>query len=187
MPSRLKLITVMALFALPVLAALALHALGWRPAGSRAHGEVLSPARPLAPAVLTDREGRALPWRDTESSWHLLVLAPPRCDARCAESLALLERVWLALHRDARRLKVHWLGELDPALRPALAAFPAFSEARLTPAEALAELDLSPRGEPAPGTALPLLLVDPDGHLAVIYRPGFDPTGLRRDLARIIR
>lgn len=185
MPSRLKLIALMAIFALPVLAAVSLHLLGWRPAGSRAHGEVLSPARSLAPAVLLDGEGRVLPWRDAEASWHLLVLAPPACDQRCSESLELLSRVWVALHRDAKRLKLHWLGELDPSLRAA--AFPALSVARLSQPERIADLDLSPRGAIGAGNAFPLLLVDPDGYLAVIYRPGFDPSGLRKDLARIIR
>lgn len=187
MSSRLKLLSLMVLFLLPLLAAVGLQVAGWRPSGSRAHGELLSPARALAPAVLLDGASRPIPWRDAESSWHLLILAPAVCDARCPESIELLSRVWLALHRDTRRLRLHWLGPVDVLARMPSAIRAPLGAARLSHPEALSGLDLEPRTEPRPGTALPLLLVDPDGHLAAVYRPGFDPSGLRKDLSRIIR
>jgi hypothetical protein len=35
--------------------------------------------------------------------------------------------------------------------------------------------------------ALPVYFVDPGGFLAMRYRPGFDPNGLRKDLARLLK
>ncbi|MDW8479090.1 MAG: COX15/CtaA family protein [Xanthomonadales bacterium] len=145
MPSRLKLLSLMALFALPLLAAMLLVAIGWRPSASRAHGELLSPARPLG--ALLDERGAPLDWRGAEASWHLIVLGPERCDPRCAETAELLSRVWVALHRDARRLRIRWLGEPDRASRERLARLPGFAAVRLADGSVIAGLDLAPRGE----------------------------------------
>ena len=47
---RLGLVLLVALFLTPLLAAIVLNAVGWRPAGTRNYGELVEPPRPLADA-----------------------------------------------------------------------------------------------------------------------------------------
>ena len=44
---RLGLVLLVALFLTPLLAAIVLNAVGWRPAGTRNYGELVEPPRPL--------------------------------------------------------------------------------------------------------------------------------------------
>ena len=41
--------------------------------------------------------------------------------------------------------------------------------------------------EVATAQALPVYLADPNGWLVLRYAPGFDPSGLRKDLSRVLK
>jgi hypothetical protein len=41
--------------------------------------------------------------------------------------------------------------------------------------------------EAATPDAVPVYLVDPEGFVVLHYRPGFDPSGLRKDLGKLIK
>ena len=41
--------------------------------------------------------------------------------------------------------------------------------------------------EVATPQALPVYLADPNGWLVLRYAPGFDPSGLRKDLSRVLK
>jgi hypothetical protein len=183
---QVQLLIVVVLFSLPVVSAMVAGALGWRPEGSRAHGTLLDPPLPLAAARLMDEHGKVLPWRNAESAWHAVIVAPDTCDARCAAMVDTLHRVWRGLNRHARRVEVHLYGRPNAATREAMRAFPQLHVTRLDP-DLLPIMDTSERSGVEASVGLPVLLLDPNGYLVMRYEPGFDPSGLRRDLYRLVR
>lgn len=182
---QMQLLLVVVLFSLPVAVAMIAGRMGWLPEGSRAHGVLLNPPLALGEARLIDEQGGELPWRNRESAWHLVVVAPSPCDSRCAAMVDTVHRVWRGLNRHARRVEVHLLGTPDAGAREAMKAFPQMHVSRLQP-------DLMPAFDTAaaevdPAVGLPVVLIDPNGFLAMRFDPGFDPGDLRRDLYRLVR
>jgi hypothetical protein len=183
---QLQLLLVVALFSLPVLIALVAEGMGWRPEGSRAHGVLLDPPLSLRDARLLAADGSVIPWRNAESAWHLVVIAPVTCDARCAAMVDTVHRVWRGLNRHARRVEVHLLGSPDQAAREAMLAFPQMHVTRLQP-DLMPGIDTAVVEGIAPGVGLPVVLLDPNGYLVMRFDAGFDPGGIRRDLHRLVR
>ncbi|HRQ65216.1 MAG TPA: hypothetical protein PKZ76_10200 [Xanthomonadaceae bacterium] len=181
-----QLLLVVTLFALPLLAAWIGGAIGWRPEGSRAHGTLLNPPLALREARLVDESGEVLPWRNAESAWHVFLIAPSECDARCAGMVDTLHRVWRGLNRHARRVEVHFHGIPDAAAREAMKSFPQMHVTRLEP-DLMPIMDTAASADVAAAVGLPVLLFDPNGYLVMRFDAGFDPTGLRRDLYRLVR
>jgi hypothetical protein len=175
---RLQLLLIAALFLLPFLAALLLRFGGWQPGETRNHGELLQPPLSMAAvAARVDGVDGVESWvfENVDRQWSLLARLPAACAAPCRERLDLLTRVRHAQGRHAEKLH---LFALDPAEPP----LPAPIRRLQLDGELPAPLQGRPDGE------LPeLWLVDPHGFLVMHYPPGFDPSGLRRDLSRLVR
>jgi len=171
---------VAALFAAPLLLAMLLVSLGWHPLQTRNAGELLSPPIALEDMPPRAPDGSALSWAVGERGWSILVLAPDACAGDCAALYDSLHRVWLTQGRHADRVRVLWSGPL-----PADAVDYAGLQAASVPDALRARL-------PADATdgstaARPVYLVDGRGFLALAYPQGFDPSGLRKDLARLLK
>ena len=176
--NRIKLVAIGALFALPVVAAWILHQAGYEPRAERNYGTLLDPPQDLREVVATDAAGARVDWNTAEGVWHVLLRAPARCDAACATTIDGLHRIWIGLGRKAARVEMLYVGTPDEAARAALAAFPQMRAVTLAPDR------LPPATQ---GAAPSAWAVDPNGWLVLRYDPGFDPVGLRKDLARLIR
>ncbi len=177
--SRSQLLLIAAMFAAPLLAAWSLYASGWKPPASRNHGYLYAPAQDFHGVSARDSAGREIAWENTERRWHLLLVAPDVCDARCAAMVDTVRRVWVGLGRHAGDVDLHFVGTPDPRTRALLQGENAFDVVRLS-------------GSPLPpvaaqGVGLPVYLVDPHGYLVMRFEPGFEPGGLRRDLQRLLR
>lgn len=173
---RGRLLLVAALFAAPIVVAIALRAVGWEPAGLRNSGTLVDPPVALAGTPARSPEGLPLDWAAGERGFNLLVQAPTPCEAACAGLYDTLHRVWLTQGRHADRVRVLWGGPLpEGAVRHA-----ALQPVRI-PAALRARLPQRPPG------ALAVDIVDGRGFLALHYPEGFDPSGLRKDLARLLQ
>ena len=173
---RGRLLLVAALFAAPIVVAVLLRAAGWEPSGLRNSGTLIDPPVALADTPALTPAGTPLDWTAGERGFNLLVQAPEPCVADCAAFYDTLHRVWLTQGRHADRVRVLWAGALpmDAERYAALVPVrvPDALQARL-PAR-------------APG-ALAVDLVDGRGFLALHYPAGFDPSGLRKDLGRLLK
>ena len=176
--NRWKLVAIAALFALPVLAAFVLHQAGYEPRAERNHGMLLDPPQDFGTVVATDDTGATIDWNTAAGVWHVLLRAPARCDTACVAAVDGLQRIWIGLGRKAARVEMLYVGTPDANARAALAAFPQMRVVTLAP-------DLLPVA--ADGIAPSAWAVDPNGWLVLRYDPGFEPTGLRADLKRLIR
>ncbi|MBB5014662.1 hypothetical protein [Rehaibacterium terrae] len=175
--SRLVLLLIFAMFFVSFGVAFFLRMSGWEPEVTRNAGELLDPVIDLRDLTLRHADGEPYPWQPERRLWRVVAVAPTDCDASCTQMIDLLRRVWIGEGRHAERVHVLWFGEI-PADAPIFRALYPMQRDR----ELLARLpDAS-----APG-AIPVYLVDPSGFLVMRYTPGFDPGGLRRDLARLLK
>jgi len=169
-PQR-TLLLLAALFFAPFLLALALRFGGWQPGSTRNYGELLSPPLPMHDVRASRDDGGAWTWVNTEHQWTLLVRVPQSCDDECARQLDIIPNVRVSLGRHAGRLHVFRLDGTTGEALPRLQLSGSLPAPLLTP----------------PPSAVEAFLVDPHGFLVLRYAPGFDPSGLRRDLSRLIR
>lgn len=181
---RRQLVFVVLVFALPIVAASVLALADWRPRASKNHGVLLDTPQDFRAQVALDTSGAPLVWNSADGIWHMVVRAPDNCGAPCLRMSDSLARVWTGLAGDAMHARVVWAGAADADTAAVLARIP---QARIVALETtLLPLPVAPLAgdELAP---LTVWLVDPNGYLVMRYDAGFDPTGLRADLRRLIR
>lgn len=166
---RLQLILIVIAFAAPVLLAMALNTPWFRlkPDSTRNFGELVSPVIAMADLGLAE-EGA----EDGQGSglWTLLWL-PEAGSSDCAQTLDLLRRLRLAEGREVDRVRIAY--SADCAQAP--------GEAQLQLQAAASQTALSRLGQPG------LWLLDPYGNAMMRYPLAFDGTGVKKDLARLLR
>ena len=176
--SRLSLIAIVSVFALPILAALALNLMGWMPGHSRNFGEVVHPPQPLRDIVLVHATDARTSFANHVGTWTLLVRVPATCDAACWQRVAVLDKVRTSLGRNAEHLVVVLLDREPPdAWKEQLGAMQFAAPTTPLPGRMGAPLATGPE----------LWLVNPNGLAEMRYPPGFKPAELRKDLGKLIR
>jgi hypothetical protein len=120
----------------------------------------------------------------------MVYLGPLPCAADCRNSLYKMQQVRLAQGRDATRVERVMIATNagSDALREIARQYPgllAVGGTRTT-LQTLAREFVSSQGTAldAPGR---VYLIDPIGNLVMSYAPDADPSGMRKDLARLLR
>lgn len=178
--SRLKLLLVMLVFAAPILAAGVLTAVGWQP-GGKANGLPITPQRNFASEQLqvTLADGKAWAWRAAEPQLTLVALAGPGCAEHCLDTLTKMAAARITLNRNAPRLRLLYVG--TPPANAAASGMSDYWQLGQDGKDALAAF------RPATPDSVSALLVESNGTALSLYPAGFDPTGLRKDLQKVIR
>lgn len=166
---RLQLILIVVAFATPVLVALAFNTpwLRYQPESTRNYGELIQPVIALPESGLAEvgaeqGQGRGI--------WTLLWL-PAAGTGDCSATLDLLRRLRLAEGRELDRVRIAYVDSCAQA-----------------PGEAQQQLD----AQVSAGVRQQLgrdglWLVDPYGNAMMRYPLDFDGTGVKKDLARLLR
>ena len=130
--------------------------------------------------------GSDYPWNPIARTWRIALPAPEQCAADCIQVLHQVDTVWQLMGKDADKVDVLWLCAASDCDLPA-AAPRSGTLRRLQPHPAMrAELLRREQGaRVAPG--LPAYIIDPNGFVILRYAPGFDPAGLRADLAKLVK
>lgn len=168
---KLKLLLLLALFAMPALAAwMAVHV--WPPAGGKPYGTLLEPRVPML-AGLSDPTGQPASLVELRGRWVLLTAVAGPCAAECLVLLRLARQARLAQGREQERVAraVVVSGAEPPPLEAGLRGY-----------------TLSPDGlrrlhpESGPG----LYLLDPLGRLMLRFPSPPDGKGMIGDLRRLL-
>jgi cytochrome oxidase Cu insertion factor (SCO1/SenC/PrrC family) len=206
---RRLLLALAAVAGLPVLASYLLFSSGWRPSGMANHGELLNPARPITDVELRTLEGAPARVSQLARKWALVYFAPPVCEEVCQRQLYHLRQVVLAQGKEQERVQrvlVLTDARSMEGVRALLKDYPGmqvWSGSKDTVAQ-LASQFAVPAGSPSGSRRGPrdrdgavavspldglnrIYLLDPLGNLVLSYPPEADPTGLRKDLARLLR
>jgi hypothetical protein len=175
--SRLTLLAVAALFAIPLIAAFVVRNSGWRPTETKNSGTLVEPPRDIKDIGAIHQDGSRFLWKDPQFHWTLIMLPGANCATKCIDRIDEALRMRITLGRNAERLRVAYVGPKQSddffALRSPLTNLS-------DPSNALA--DYSARND----DSLALALVDPQGLLMMRYPDGYSAQGLRGDITRII-
>lgn len=175
--SRLILILIVVMFFSSFFIAWGLRFTGWMPKGSKNFGELIQPPINLTTSSFLYADGKVYPWDPEKHVWRVVVVATPDCTDVCTAMTDTLFRVWESQGRQAERVDVLWFGELPKGARTFRQLF-----AMETSSELIAALP-----QKATATSLPVYIMDNRGNLVMQYRPGFNPSDLRKDLARLLK
>ena len=191
--SRLSLLLLLALFAAPVvLAWLAFYVFPeWRPANTVNQGELITPIRPVPTFRLETVSGEPIDETLLRAKWTLVYLIQGACAEQCVKQLYNLRQVRLAQGKNIDRVQrlVLWnAAGVSPEQRAELLEhFPGqivVSLAEPPPAALLQAFALDGQD---PMRAGRVYLVDPLGNLMMSYQPGDEPTGMIKDLERLLK
>lgn len=175
--SRLTLLLIAAMFLGSFGVAAFLRFTGWTPAHGRNYGELLQPPPNLSGEQLLRADGQPYPWAPEKNIWRIVVVPAKDCTTACSRLLDSLRRVWLMQGRNADHIDVLWFGPLPAE---------GLRFRRLLPMQPSAVLSAA-LPEIAQADAVPVYLIDPSGFLALHYRAGFEPTGLKKDLGKLVK
>lgn len=185
---RLVVLLLFALFFVPVLSAWLLNVFkpGWLPFGTSNHGTLLNPARAVPLSELAWPDGVPLQHAASADKWTWLYIAPPACDERCRTSLYNMRQVRLVLGKDAHRVRrvyvstARWANVVKAELmeeHPGLVLSVATPEwVQVFAVDAQAPVD-----------AGRIYLIDPQGFLIMYYEPQSPPSGLLKDIKRLLK
>lgn len=174
---RWMLLALFALFFGSMLIAGVLRFSGWQPAAFRNHGQMLSPLVDLRALPPQRVDGQPFAWNPADRQWRILLAPPQDCGQDCVTLSHDLDKVWQLLGHNADNVDILWMG----AVPSAGAQTPALQV--LAPQPALRD-KLPDVDDP---TGIPVYVVDPNGFVILRYAPGFDPAGLRADLAKLLK
>ena len=178
--SNLTLWLILATCVLPFVAATALFYLA-PPDRQMNHGELLPP-RPLPPWMLQDLEGKPANADSVRGRWTLAMVDSGECTQACRDKLYKMRQVRLAQGKHMDRVQRLWL-LTDRQLPDAQL----LQEYRGTLVLRAAGVALG-EGLPATGSLQePIWIIDPLGNVMMRYPAGADPTGIKKDLERLLR
>jgi hypothetical protein len=180
--NRFVLLAIFALFFGSLLFAGALRFSGWRPPGTKVHGELLQQPGDLRGVVPRLINGDAYHWNPAQRIWRIALAPPADCTTACAQLARQIDTVWQLMGQESDHVQVLWIGS-----PPAVAMHGGALQVMQPNTTLLARLPrLQPTaGEPPHG--VPVYIIDPNGFVILRYAPGFDPSGLRTDLATLTK
>ena len=185
--NRLLLVLLIVLFTVSPLTAWLLFG-NWQPKGSVAHGELLSPARPLPAWQGYDFDGRPVDANVLRGRWNMVYLsAGGPCNKACETSLYNIRQLKIALGKDMERAQAVLL-----LTQTADAEFLRLLEQEH---DALLKLVLDDNAVPhlmaeAFGDNVVdqgVYLVDPLGNLFMRYSTDVNPSDILKDLRRLLK
>jgi cytochrome oxidase Cu insertion factor (SCO1/SenC/PrrC family) len=178
--SRLKFLLVILVFAVPIIAAGLLNISGWQPSG-KAYGQPVVPQRNFEQEHVLVRlaDGKTWPWRDASPRMTLIAMAEPDCATRCVDALTKMAAARITLNNNMSRLRLLYVGQ--PPADATTNGMQAYWTIGTDVDNRLAAY------KPTSPDSVSALLVESDGTALARYPVGFDPSGLRKDLQKVIR
>ena len=175
---RAKLLSIVAIFALPIVASfIAYHFV--KPGRTSNYGELLPPS-PVTPQVLGRESGGTFRFDELQGQWVLVASDSGACPQPCVEKLTTMRQVRLALGRNASRVARVFV--VDDLARPPAGVLEPFD------GTVVAIIPTGMNLPPAPANdRAHIYLVDPRGNVMMRFPSGTDRKKMLRDLERLLR
>jgi cytochrome oxidase Cu insertion factor (SCO1/SenC/PrrC family) len=178
--SRMFLLLIVLAFVAPMIVAGLLSWSGWQP-GTKGNGEPILPQRNFVDEQLRVQlaNGQPYAWRDSEPRLTLVALAGPNCATQCLATLTSMAAARVTLNRNQSRLRLLSLG--TPPADDARDGMRNYWQLGEDVDGKLASF------RPSAPDSVSAVLVESNGTALSLYPVGFDPSGLRRDLQKVIK
>jgi len=168
-------------------------ALFWKPTSFMNFGELVTPPRPIADVTLRSLAGEPVKFSDLKSKWTMIYFGPAACnkDGPCPSNLYKMRQVRLAQGKDANRVQYVFIVTDTKGLgnlRAMLSDYPTMRVLTGTPEalKALSDQFALKQSTPLGGSGR-IYMVDPLCNLMMSYADDTDATGMRKDLARLLK
>lgn len=188
--SKWLFVLLMLLFVLPVGAATLLYLTGWRPASSGNHGDLIQPPRPVRERLLQSLDGKAVRFGGEAGKWTLVYFGDSSCPEPCMKSLYYMRQVHTAQDKERDRVQRIFIfsGKTGvDALKTKMASYPGMRvwTGAANELTALKQyFDITPGLTSQPGS---IYLIDPMGNLMMRYPPYAEPSGMLKDMTRLLK
>lgn len=183
--SRLILVLIFVLFALPLLVAWLLNFTGdFTPTATTHHGTLIQPVQVVASEGLVDPQGNSIEANFFKGEWTLVYRHSGPCAEPCRRALYVMRQVRLAQGKNIDRIKRLLLVDataVETGLQAVQDHYPGLVLARPSAPDSAQRVAAE---FPLPGH---LYLVDPLGNAMMAYPPAVDPRGIIKDLERLLR
>ncbi|MEM7053314.1 MAG: SCO family protein [Pseudomonadota bacterium] len=184
MKAKLTIIALFGLFLAPILIAVVLNSqwVDWRANPDRSHGELIEPVQPLGEFELADADGQNRRLSDFIGRWQLVHEIPGNCNEACQERVFMMRQIRTSQNRHIPDIGLVILAddtipdEFRQRIEALDSSFVVFHEA--------AGRELSAR---FPGNDEGFFyILDPSGNIIERFENSADPTGIRKDLRRLL-
>lgn len=187
---RLTLLAIVAVFLIPMIAAyLAYMYQSLGEAGN--YGTLVEPPRPLQEFRMTGLEGEPAGLAALKEKWTLLYVGGEQCGESCRTSLYNIERVRLAQGKHMDRVRSVYLAPASMkggVVKQTLVEYEGVRGYRISRAELEAMApDFDWQGAAGPDTPRRVYVVDPLGNLMMFYPGDADPSGMKKDLEKLLK
>ena len=187
---RMTFLLILGIFGLPLVLAWMMYtgAVPFRADGTRNQGHLVVPLVPIKWA--TDRQEGGWDADSTFAGFWVVVFRPELpCESGCRQLLENLRQVHRAAGKDQLRVKLAIV--LDSAqdeteLQRMRDIYPRFFLVDKPDAEIFRTLDAAIHNSDAPAGSANLYLVDPLGNIMMVYSDEDAPSGLSKDLKRLL-
>lgn len=185
--ARLTLLLIVLVFLLPMIAAYL-----YRPSGEPGnHGTLVEPPRPLQDFRMMDLEGEPAGLEALRDKWTLLYVGGERCGEQCRTNLYNIERVRLTQGKHMDRVQSLYLapGSMEGrVVADTLVEYKGVRGYRISRDELEAMAPGFDWGRATgPGTPERVYVIDPLGNLMMFYPGEADPSGMKKDLERLLK
>ncbi|MFQ5994569.1 MAG: SCO family protein [Acidiferrobacterales bacterium] len=189
--NKLTIALVFLVFAVPITLSYVLYLSGWRPEGTANHGELVQPPRAIQDVRLETLEGAPIRFADLRRKWALVYFGSAECLAPCERNLYKMRQIQLAQGKHADRVQRLFILTDTRAVHRLRALLEGYPGMRVIagPTEnvgALARQFALPVGTPLDGLDR-VYVVDPAGNWMMTYPVDADPSGMRKDLKRLLK
>ena len=182
---QLTLIGIFALFFGPVLLVMLMRSSWWQyqPSGLKNQGELVQPPVHLSLDQSLESDGK----------WLILYVLDQPCDQGCIDNVTSLRQIHRATGRNGEHLGVALLSntQIDPELRSRLSAiYPEFSfpvDSEHTALKTLENINMDLVQDKADPDDIHTYVLDPMLNVILAYRTDADPTGIHKDLKRLLK
>lgn len=188
---KYQLILLALLFLVPPGAAYVLFYTDYRTSSGANYGQLISPAKPLADIILTTADGQEFKFSDLRNKWVLLYLGSSKCNEACSDNLYKINQVRLAQGKNTERVTGVYIvpaSASDDEINNISGKYPGIL-LLLAQMDAFAGLidQFDNNTEAALQSSERVYIVDPLGNLMMSYEAKADPSGMRKDLKRLLK
>lgn len=187
--NRLMFLGVVVIFVAPVLIAFYMYKSGWRPSSTVNHGTLVQPARPAPEFKTSIKAGGHFDQHGLERLWNLVVVVDGSCNKACLDNIYAIRQIQTAQGKNQVRIRRILIHSGDATgLEKIAASYPrmVILEAD-TQAISTLRSWLTVKDQTGNFDGSRVYMVDPLGNFMMYYLPGYDPTGMRKDMVRLLK
>lgn len=179
-------------FLIPLLAALFMYVTGDTISKTTTNrGQLIQPPRDFKQLTIVNADGSSA-GNPFKNHWLLLYVAPKACEQTCQRDLYFMRQIWIATNKNSYRVQRAIMTFASSPADKKLAELLQTTEYQGTQHVIVDRQQFAQLMQGLPSTNLALTsgyiyLVDPLGNIMMAYAPDANPSGILKDLEKLLR